>query len=238
MKLLAIDTSTEACSAALSIAGEVHERYEIAPRGHTQLILPMVETLLSDAGLTLSKLDALAFGCGPGSFTGVRIAASVAQGLAFGANLPVVPVSSLAALAQGSYADKGAQRVLAAIDARMNEVYWGAYQCDDDGLMRLQGIEWLAAPEDVPLPEAEAWFGAGSGWESYADILQGRLSGIADGYEATRYPRARDVARLGCDGFKRGLAITAEHALPVYLRNEVAWKKQTIQSFCSPMGKS
>ena len=134
-KLLAIDTSTEACSAALGIGGDVRERYEFAPRQHAELILPMVDALLAEGQIKLKDLDGLAFGRGPGAFTGVRIATGVIQGLAFGAGLPVVPVSSLAALAQG--AAPGHSSIMSAFDARMGEVYWGAFAVDKQGLVRI-----------------------------------------------------------------------------------------------------
>jgi len=158
MKILALETATEACSAALNIDGEIRERFEIAPRGHSELILPMLESLLAEADIPLGQVDALAFGRGPGAFTGVRIGVGVAQGVAFGAELPVLPVSTLAALAQAT--DAG--QVLAALDARMDEVYWGRYRRDERGLMRLQGEECVAAPEATPLAQGEDWLGAGS----------------------------------------------------------------------------
>ncbi|HLA75288.1 MAG TPA: tRNA (adenosine(37)-N6)-threonylcarbamoyltransferase complex dimerization subunit type 1 TsaB [Gammaproteobacteria bacterium] len=224
MKILALDTSTEACSAALSINGEISERFELAPRGHSQLILPMLNDLLREAGLALAQIDAVAFGCGPGSFTGLRIAAGVTQGIAFGADLPVIPISSLAALAQGAHRETGVANILAAIDARMGEVYWAAYQCTN-GLMQLIGDEGVFAPDKVPVPESGMWHGIGSGWGAYGDALQHRLSDILGTCHADRYPRARDVALLAADKFSRGQTIGAEQALPVYLRNEVAWKK-------------
>lgn len=227
MKLLAIDTSTDACSAALSLAGEVRERYQLAPRAHSQLILPMVESLLSEAGLALTQLDAIAFGCGPGSFTGVRIAAGVTQGIAFGADLPVIPVSTLAALAQGVCDEFGAAHVLAALDARMHEVYWGIYRCGDDGVVQPQGAEGVHAPEHVPMPESAQWAGCGSGWASYGATLHTRLAGLVSTTHAQRHPRARDVACLGAHGLQHGRAVSAEQALPVYLRNEVIWKKSS-----------
>ena len=223
MNILALDTSTEACSAALAMGDNIVERFELAPRGHSQLILPMLDALLHDAGITLSAIDAIAFGCGPGAFTGLRIAAGIAQGVAFGADLPVIPVSSLAALAQGASAKTGAQKILAAIDARMGEVYWGAYQYAENGLVQLYGCEGVYAPNQVPLPESEEWFGAGSGWETYGADLQQHLSSVLTGYESAHYPHAADVARLGVENFKQGMAVCAEQAMPVYLRNEVAW---------------
>lgn len=225
MKILAIDTSTEVCSAALMLDGEPRERHAMASREHGRLILPMVEELLAEAELRLAQLDALAYGRGPGGFTGVRIAAAVIQGLALGTDLPVVPVSSLAALAQGAHREKNAARVLAAIDARMGEVYWGAYAADAEGLMVPQGDETVCVPQSVPLPAEGPWFGAGSAWAVHAEPLRARLSDALLTFEAERYPLAQDVARLGVAGYRRGHAVGPEQALPVYLREEVAWKK-------------
>ena len=225
MNILALDTSTEACSAALMIGESVSELFELAPRGHSQLILPMLDALLAEADISLAQIDAVAFGCGPGSFTGLRIAAGIAQGVAFGADLPVVAISSLAALAQGAFKKTNAHNILASIDARMGEVYWGAYQCDADGLVQLHECEGVYAPDQVPLPGAADWFGAGSGWQNYGTILQVRLANFLKGYEADHYPCASDVACLGAAIFKQGKAVSAEQAMPVYLRNEVAWKK-------------
>ncbi len=225
MKILAVDTSTEACSAALLLDGETREHYRIAPREHATLILPMVESLLAEAGLALVQLDALAFGRGPGSFTGVRIGTGVIQGLAFGADLPVVPVSSLVAIAQGTYRERDAERVLVAIDARIQEVYWGACQRSGVGVMELMGVERVCRPAEVPVPEVSGWFGAGTGWGTYPEELHARLGGVVSGFEAERFPHAQDVAVLGVEWFGRGLAVPAEQALPVYLRDDVAWKK-------------
>jgi len=224
VKLLAIDTSTEACSAALSIAGEVRERYRLAPREHAQLILPMIDDLMNEAGLRVNDLDAVAFGRGPGAFTGLRIAASVTQGIAFAADLPVVAVSSLAALAQGMYREKGIRRVLAAVDARIQEVYWGVYESEANGLMQLHGEEVVCPPSRVPLPSGDGWYGAGTGWEAYLPALQARLREAAGAWDGRRYPAARDVAALAAAGYGRGEAVAAEQALPVYLRDEVAVK--------------
>lgn len=225
MKLLAIDTSTEACSAALTIDGETIERYRLAPRQHTHLILPMIDELLQESGLHIGAMDAVAFGRGPGAFTGLRIAAGVIQGIAFGADLPVVAISSLAALAQGGFRDTGATRMLAAIDARIEEVYWAAFAIDDSGHACLIGEELVCSPQQVPIPDGEGWYGVGTGWEAYLSHLQRRLAGALSTWEAQRYPRARDVAVLGVAAVGRGEAVSAENALPVYLRNEVAVKR-------------
>lgn len=224
MKLLAIETSSDACSAALYLNDALHERFELAARRHSQLILPMVEQLLAEAGVKLAELDALAFGRGPGSFTGVRIAASVIQGIAFGAELPVVPVSTLAALAQSAHEAHGATHVAVASDARMNEVYWGAYLADGQGLMRLLGDERACAAEQAPLLPEHGWLGVGTGWQCYSAALRSRFPDVVVD-AAERYPHARDIARLARADYERGLAVSAEFALPVYLRNEIAWKK-------------
>lgn len=222
MKLLALDTSTEACSAALFINGRVSVRYRLAPREHSKLILDMLDQLLAEAELKPAALDGLAYGRGPGSFTGVRIAASTVQGIALGLDLPVVPVSSLAALAQGMRREVGSERVLTAIDARMQEVYWASYRLGADGLMELVGDERVVAPADVPVPGDRAWHGAGSGWDSYRDILVPRLAEQVSEIHAERFPSAEDIALLGAAGLRGGRGLSAERALPVYLRDRVA----------------
>jgi tRNA threonylcarbamoyladenosine biosynthesis protein TsaB len=224
MKLLAIETATEACSAALYIDGAISERYEVAPRQHAELILSMMEQLLAEAELKSSQLDALAFGRGPGSFTGVRIATGVIQGVAFGLELPVVPVSTLAALAQGYYRTTGARRILPAFDARMQEIYWAAYEVSDNNLATLVGAEQVAAPESVQLPEGEGWCGVGTGWSAYSEILVQRMDGRLSAVECDLYCHAQDVAQLAVRGYEAGEVVSAELALPVYLRNQVAKK--------------
>ncbi len=224
MKILAIETATEACSAALYIDGEISERYEVAPRRHAELILSMMDQLLAEAELKLSQLDTLAFGRGPGSFTGVRIATGVIQGAAFGAELPVVPVSTLAALAQGCFRKNGARRILPAFDARMQEIYWAAYEVAIDDLVRLVGTEQVALPELVELPEGNDWCGVGTGWAAYREILMQRVGGRLTAVESDLFCSAQDVAQLAVRAYKAGEAVAAEFALPVYLRNQVAKK--------------
>jgi len=224
MKLLAIETATEACSAALMIDGEIALRYEIKPRGHSELILTMMDQLLAEAGLRPTQLDAIAFGRGPGSFTGVRIATGIAQGAAFGADLPVVPVSTLAALAQRGYRQKGEPHLLPAYDARMGELYWAAYKVGEDGLVRPVIEEEVAAAERVRLPLDDDWYGVGSGWGVAGAVLASRLGDDLLGYQAEMFCSAHDVAQLAAAAFEQGLAVAPEAALPVYLRNQVAKK--------------
>ncbi|MGD8312488.1 MAG: tRNA (adenosine(37)-N6)-threonylcarbamoyltransferase complex dimerization subunit type 1 TsaB [Gammaproteobacteria bacterium] len=221
-KLLALETSTMACSAALYADGRVEERYALAPRQHASLILPMLESLLVEADLAVGQLDAVAFGCGPGSFTGVRIAASVAQGVSFGAGLPVLPVSSLAALALGAIRESGEPAVMAAQDARKAEVYWGCYRRADKKGVALHGEECVCAPGAVPVPLDGNWVGAGSGWQVHADILLRRPGGSVVRLLPDLEPHAGDVARLALHALRAGMAVAPEAALPVYLRNNVA----------------
>jgi tRNA threonylcarbamoyladenosine biosynthesis protein TsaB len=219
VNILALETSTEACSVAIWQDGAVLERLEHG-RQHSERILAMVQEVLDEAGTALARMDALAFGRGPGSFTGLRIGAGVAQGLAFGANIPVVPVSSLAALAQGL----SAAQVLAVIDARMGQVYWGMCRRDADGFMRPVSPERVSAPAEVMLPDNDDWIGAGSGWDVYSEILLPRLRGSVSAWEPQRSPQARHVAELGAAGLRAGEAVSAELALPVYVRDDVAKK--------------
>ncbi|MCW8853183.1 MAG: tRNA (adenosine(37)-N6)-threonylcarbamoyltransferase complex dimerization subunit type 1 TsaB [Gammaproteobacteria bacterium] len=228
MKLLALDTSTEACSAALYIDGEIDQRFELAPREHTQLILPMVDNLLSTAGINIKQLDGLAFGRGPGSFTGVRISTGIIQGMAFGADLPVVPVSTLASIAQAVYEDHQHSHVLAGIDARMGEVYWSQYT-EQDGIMLLTGEEAVISPEQVTAQAGVDWVAAGSAWASYSDVLLNQLGTDIKHQYPSYHPQSRTIARLAADAFNKGAAFPAEQAIPVYLRNNVAKKSTKIK---------
>ncbi|ERH61638.1 hypothetical protein N172_14160 [Pantoea dispersa EGD-AAK13] len=226
-RILALDTATEACSAALLNQQQIDARFEIAPRDHTQRILPLVQELLQAQSLALSALDALAFGRGPGSFTGVRIGIGIAQGLALGANLPMIGVSSLATMAQGAWRLTGATRVLAAIDARMGEVYWAEYQRDEQG-------EWQGAESEAVLkPEAAQariaqlsgeWATVGTGWQAYPQLLAG-ATGAQLLTTTVTLPAAEDMLPLALSAWQRGDSVAVENAEPVYLRNEVAWKK-------------
>jgi tRNA threonylcarbamoyladenosine biosynthesis protein TsaB len=223
VKLLALDTATELCSAALWLDGALLERESSRTHSHSELILPMIEQLLAEAGVQLSQLDAIAFGRGPGGFTGVRLAAGVAQGLAFAAQLPLLPISDLRALAaQVLLLADGPRCALICQDARMQEVYWGCFELRGDQLRAL-AAEAVAAPGAVLLPtawEGAQVAGAGSGFAAYAAQLAdvaGQLSAL---YPQLR-PRAREIVQLAAqDGL--GCAIPAEQAQPVYLRDDVA----------------
>jgi tRNA threonylcarbamoyladenosine biosynthesis protein TsaB len=213
VKILALETSADACSAALWTDGVVTGRYEEAPRRHVELILPMVQELLAAAGLGMRSLDGVAFGAGPGSFTGVRIAVSAAQGFALAAGLPLVPVSSLAALAARALAGE-ARRVYVAQDARMGEVYAGAYESREDGVRALVE-DRLATPEQVRT-EGEWWL-AGGGWARYPDMAG---PGAVD--TGLRFPRAHEVAALAAPRFAAGQTVAPGEAEPAYLRRTVA----------------
>jgi len=225
MKILAIDTATERCSVALNIDGTLVDRSTDTPRGHADLILPMVQSLLSDAGLALAQLDGIAYGRGPGSFTGVRIAVGVVQGLAFGAGLPTAGISNLAAVAQQVAAPDGqvgcqvGDRVLVCMDARMSEVYWGVFQCGPDGLVDPRTEEAVASPQRVVETMSSQTVGvvAGTGFQAYPPLAAIAASRAFP----TLLPRARDIAVLGAREFASGRGQKAVDAQPVYLRNQV-----------------
>jgi tRNA threonylcarbamoyladenosine biosynthesis protein TsaB len=227
MKILAIETATEACSAALLVDDTVLERYELAPQRHNRLILPMIDSLLAEAGITIFQVDALAFGRGPGSFTGVRIAAGVTQGIAFGADLPVVPVSTLAALAQDVFNEALEPIAFPCIDARMGEVYWAVYRRGESGMAELLGEEAVLSADRVWFPSQAEGMGIGSGWKTFGSVLQERLGSGLVSILPDRFPRAAMVARLGDHAFRRGVFVEPDQALPVYLRDNVAKKPRS-----------
>lgn len=234
MRLLALETATEYCSVALlNVAADgqisVHSVVKHAPRLQTELILPMLDELLQQTGTHLKECDAIAYSAGPGAFTGVRIAAAVAQGLAFASDLPVVAISSLQAQAQGAARLHAVSAVLSCFDARMQEVYLGAYHLDASGLMQPLVDEVVCRPNEVPSSLCVVWQGhsehgvaAGSGWSAYGDVLSAQLD-VAQRYLDV-IPEAQDVARLALPIALAGGAKAPEQALPVYLRDDV-WKK-------------
>lgn len=221
MTLLALETSTEACSVALHVQGRVFFRFRHAPRLQTELLLPMIDEVLAESDTKLSAVDMLAYSRGPGAFTGVRIAAAAVQALAFARGLPVVAVSSLQALAQGVWRRHGAARVLAVFDARMDEVYAGAYEYRD-GLMQPLDADHLCSPAALPEKLRGEFFLAGNGVTVHEAALRSQC--VFAGMDATLFPSAEDVVPLALAAFTAGQGQPAELALPVYLRDEV-WKK-------------
>ena len=221
MNILAIETSGAACSVALLLGTVLEQRLEQESRRHGELILTMMDDLLAEAGIGLTRLDALAFGQGPGSFTGVRIAASVVQGAAYGAARPVVPISTLAALAQGHLRSGGSARVLAAFDARMGEVYWGPYRLGAGDWVQAAGAEEVAAPQAVSLPADGDWSGVGSGWATHGNRLRRRLGSRLLAVTPDAQCEARDIAVLAAAELAQGHYVPAEQARPVYLRERV-----------------
>jgi tRNA threonylcarbamoyladenosine biosynthesis protein TsaB len=224
-KILAIETATEACSVALQHDGKTLERFEHRPQAQADLILPMIDAVLSEAGLRTADLDAIAYGCGPGSFTGLRIAAAVTQGIAVVTGLPVIPVSTLAVIAQGIYREHGHTAVIAAIDARMQEIYWGYYWLENN-LMTVVTGEQVSPPNAILLPaEGKNWVGACSGWRAYPEVLQARLGPFLSTVYPEFWPRAVNMLELAESLWLRKEAIDASAAIPVYLRNNVAQPK-------------
>ncbi|MCB1754361.1 MAG: tRNA (adenosine(37)-N6)-threonylcarbamoyltransferase complex dimerization subunit type 1 TsaB [Gammaproteobacteria bacterium] len=222
MKLLAIDTATEACSVALLTDDGIHERYQVAPQEHAKLLLPMLDEVLQEAGLQLTDLDGLAWAHGPGSFTGVRIAAATIQGIALACELPVVGVSTLEALAHRAWRETGARQLLAAIDARMDEVYFAGYEMHAEGELQMRIEPCVSGPGEVAIPEAGGWAGVGSGWTACDGALQARCAPLLDAVDADLLPHATDVALLAAVKFANGQGGPAESAIPVYLRDKVA----------------
>ncbi len=220
--LLALETATEACSCALLHGDDLALREHLAPRRHGDLLLRDCQWLLARAGLTPADLDAVAFGRGPGAFTGLRIAAGAAQGIALAHDLPVLPVSTLAVMARGAHRRLGARRVLVTIDARMGEVYWCAYAIDEQGLPRPLDEERVSDPAHVHLPEGGEWTAVGTGWAAHGEALA-RATGLDPARARPHwYPSAEDLLPLALTDLQAGRALPAEAAQPVYLRNRVA----------------
>lgn len=227
VKILSLESSTEACSAALLHQGVIRERYALEPRQHTNLILPMLQFLLQEANLQTRDLNAIAFSRGPGSFTGSRISASIVQAIAFAVDIPVIPISSLQCLAQGAYRQFQAKQIVSSIDARMHEIYWASYCVNDQGIMLEYDKERLSDPRQFPGTNLSHFTGVGSGWDQYAEVLKPQLKeNQLQQYYTALYPRAYDVALLAIDAYKKGQLVSAEQAIPVYLREKVAFPKR------------
>ena len=216
MKLLAFETATEACSVALYLDGEIIERHEVAPRLHAEYALPWAEELLTQAGIKRSQLDVVAISRGPGAFTGVRLAIALALGK------PMVGVSTLMAIATSLEAEEPKQRILAAIDARMGEVYVGAFERSGDELIAVS-TEVVAAPDKVVLPDDRGgWHAVGTGFSAAEGALQSHLGAQLLSVDASVLPHAADVARLAVAAYARGETMAPERVEPAYLRNNVA----------------
>ena len=222
MKILAVDAATEACSAALLRDLAVEERYEVIGRGHADRLLPMADELLRQAGLSARELDGIAFGRGPGSFTGLRIAAGIAQGLAAGCERPVLPVSNLAAVAALAARVSRQSQVLVCMDARMGQVYWAAFDCTGAAPEALTA-ELLSDPAQVLPPPGKRWFGAGHGFALPA--IAGSLASRLVGSDSSMLPRAGDIARIAALDFAAGKGMPAARGLPAYLRDDVVHRR-------------
>ena len=218
MNILAIDTAMEACSAALLLDGELRERYAVCPREHNARILPMVNELLDESGVSMDAVDLIAFGRGPGAFTGVRVATGVVQGLALAADKPVMGISDLAAMALRAAREHQRSKILVLSDARMGEVYAGWFLVDGDQVDS-DGAEVVCAPSDVEPPSTTGWFGAGSGWDRYREELT-HLKDHVDATDSNCLPRATEIALLAASR-PSGEATPAALARPVYLRDQV-----------------
>ncbi len=223
-ELLAIETSAEACSVALHIGGETRERFVHAPMRHAELLLPAVQSLLADAGLPLKRLEAIAFGRGPGSFTSLRIGIGVVQGLAWGADLPVVPVSSLAATAQqaADYSSAEHERICVALDARMQEVYFCEFLADGEGIVRRVSEERVCSPAAVGTDPDQPFIAVGNGFERYEELQQLATKASASCVDA--WPRAGAIIKLALDWLQSHDPLPPARAQPVYIRNNVAVK--------------
>ncbi|KJZ11012.1 peptidase [Marinomonas sp. S3726] len=228
--ILALDTSTPACSVALLVDGVLMDDFRLAPRKHNELILPMVDQMLTQAQLSLSDLDAIAFARGPGSFTGLRIAAGVVQGLAYGTDLPVIPVSTLAALALDGFQQTGDNHWLAALDARMGEVYLGGYEFSESGgsLVVKTSFEETVIKPDLLSGFEKAYQGIGSGW-CYQETLSNLLPSQAKHILEDAAPKASCIVRLAEIAWQKGETVAAHEAVPTYLRDEISWEKQPLK---------
>lgn len=226
--ILALECASDSCSVALLHHSKLLEKTSSSAKKHNELILPMVDDLLSDAQLTIQDIDIYAFGRGPGSFTGIRIVASVVQGLAFANNKPVIPVSSLAGLAQSAYLRMACREVITAVDARMGEIYWAHYQLGNNQIMGLAGTELLCSPSSIPQVESNASlagsvFAVGNGCRYQSEISAANPT--ISNWEPDVVASAKAIAQLALARYENGELCSADEAIPVYLREKVNWQK-------------
>lgn len=224
MNILALDTCTESCSAALLYEGKLFNRVEMTQRGHSELILGMMDTLFKQAQTTISSVNVLAFGRGPGSFTGVRVGVGVAQGIAFARDIPVVAISSLAAVAQDAADKLQIEFIAVAMDARMGEIYCASYRVVE-GMVQLVDQERVCPPEDFLPASDQMWCGVGTGWGVYNEILRSNFGEKLEQVSIEHYPQSANIIKLAQVEIDAGQLLAAEQAMPVYLRNNVAKKK-------------
>lgn len=218
MKLLAFDTASSACALALINEANITCVDRVEPMQQSKLILPLLQEILKSANLSLSDLDTVAFGCGPGSFTGMRIAASVVQGLSLAVKLPIIKISTLAAMAQAAFLERQWQKVIVIVDARMGQVYWGAYALNAAGIMELVGEECVCTPDQVVAPSGTNWLGVGDGWDVYKDVLAKQLNFYPAAIQGDQMPTGMALAVLAKAKFIADEFITIDEALPAYLR--------------------
>ncbi len=205
MNILCFDTATDACSVALQVGEKCYTRHEIAPRMHAQLLLPMIQSIITDAKITLSDLNAIAFGCGPGSFMGVRLATGMAQGLAFGLSIPVMNISTLQIIAQAAFEKTGSKKMVSGWDARMHEVYWGKYVCDEHDVMQPQQEDALCTIEQIDRNSLSAL-----GFAFAGNI-----------FSEDTYPEARAMLTISISKYALGETVLPENAHPHYVRHVV-----------------
>ncbi|EKD70597.1 MAG: hypothetical protein ACD_46C00484G0015 [uncultured bacterium] len=223
MKILAFDTSSTACSVALLIKDPnghdvINFTHQVAPMQQAKQILPAINQLLAEQGIALSQLDAIAYGAGPGSFTGIRIAASVAQGLGFSADIPVISISSLAAMAQAAYLEHQAEHIFVALDARQKQIYWAYYQATQTGLVELIGTEQICFPNQIPRASSTEGYGVGDAWVNYQDDLLQALGLTSCKINISQLPTAQALLSLAKKKYEKSEFISVNNAIPVYLR--------------------
>ena len=224
MNILAFDTSSSACSVAIQSNDQIFSFHEPSPMHQADRILPIIQDLLHKSSLSLEDLDAVAYGAGPGSFTGIRIANSLAQGIGFGVDLPIIPISSLAAIAQAAFLEKCWTHLMVSVDARMQQIYWALYKVNTKEIVDLIGCEVLVKPEEIILPDREQvesyadWYGVGNGWAQYNESLVAQLSFSPKNININQVPTAKAILQLAIYKFNQGEWINAGEATPNYLR--------------------
>lgn len=224
--ILALDTSTDACSVALRCDGQIFSHHEVKPRAHNKLLLNMIAGVVQEADIPISTLDAIAFTQGPGSFTGLRMAAGVVQGLAFGANVPVIPMSTLQLLAQSAYDQHGSKNVAIAMDARVDEIYFNTFSLDDNKLMQPTQDDCIISPQNVLLDSSSPWHGVGDGWMVYQKHFPAFTTLKCEKAMQNTYPNAISLLPLAVEKLAKGELLAAHMAQPQYLSGASRWKKR------------